>query len=116
MTNFVQNWASFEPPKTIVKRTAHQEHVRVSANNPFTTAKKQFDAQIESFAVIQQKATEKPASLMESLTGKVQPEVYRVSKGKTNFVISRGFYPKTISLFCSCLRCRYPRETLPTDL
>ncbi|CAL9100044.1 unnamed protein product [Musa acuminata var. zebrina] len=78
--SFGKNWASFEPPKTIVKRTAHQEHVRVSANNPFTTAKKQFDAQIESFAVIQQKATEKPASLTESLTGKVQPEVYGVSK------------------------------------
>ncbi|URE00173.1 hypothetical protein MUK42_20830 [Musa troglodytarum] len=75
-----KNWASFDPPKTIVKRTAHQEHVRVSANSPFATAKKQFDAQIESFAVIHPKATEKPASLMESLTSKVQPEGCCVSK------------------------------------
>ena len=84
----MQNWASFEPQKTTVKRMPQQERLRVNADNPFRKTKKEFDSQMEALAIIQQKSNGSPVSSSSmSSTGKFQSHAY-AQGNLLNYVIS----------------------------
>ncbi|KAJ6798678.1 nuclear pore complex protein NUP214 [Iris pallida] len=80
-----RSWATFEPPKTTVKRIAQEERFRVGADEPFRKAKEAFDSQLEAY-VIQQKTNATPASYSSGFSLKEGIQENQVSKSMSNSV------------------------------